>query len=202
MRYVKVTETGHAIISEMAYSDDHFRPVGTQCCRTLVGFLKSVEIFYSFAAPLENYAFRVKVKSDESDFVSVDLFHDRRHEQSFESRTTEVIIGAEACRIDLTPFLSEFVHAAVKLMIAEYADIIAHLVHQHTFHLATKQCEIQRTLHGIACVDKHHVTAGGAYAVDNDFATCDTAVILHIRVDGRVGIIGVKYHQMVGIVIF
>ncbi len=130
------------VIPEVADGYHHLGTLLAQLCGGLVGFLESIEILHSCAVFLSYDAGRVEVETDKSNFMTRHFFHYRRHKKVFERGAREVIVGAETGAVDLRPLLGESVHTAVKLVVAEYAYVVAHLVHKSAFDLAAEYGEI------------------------------------------------------------
>ncbi len=163
-----------------------------------VGGLDGVEILHAVVVARGNHALGAQVDADKSDAVAVKLAYGVAVKLVVERRGREVVVGGDEVGVGLGEHGRQRVDTVVKLMIAQYAQVVAQGVHGALLHLASVEIEKERALHGVAGVDEHHMVGGGAHAVDEHLAAGYAAAAVGVGQQLRVGIVGVQQHEAVG----
>ncbi len=83
----------------------------------------------------------------------------------------------------------------VKLVVAEYAYVIAQSIQHTFFDLTSEQRKEQTALHCVAGVDKQHIRLIGTHAVYKHLTTCYSAeTVFFERVYLRVCVVGMQHY--------
>ncbi len=94
--------------------------------------------------------------------------------------------------------MGERLDTVVKLVVAENLYVISEIVHHLSLSLAFVDGEIECALNHVSAVDEQHVGLLGSHAVNKDFSAQYSAEVIVVGVKLAVGVIGVKYHEVVG----
>ncbi len=152
---------------------------------------------YAFAVVVAYHSFRVEIEAHYAYALSSVLTHGIRNQQRIQRSVVHIVVGAYELAVAEPQHRCQRVCAVVELVVAQYAFVESHDVQHLLLHPAAVEIEIQRTLHGVTGIDKHHIPVVASDAVDSSHAAHNPAEILPCGIDLRMGVVGVENNKSI-----
>ena len=127
---------------------------------------------------------RGEIDAYETYFLTIYLTDFIGFEYSLGSRAVEYIVGRERGGVKCAVMCGHLIETVVEFMVSENLQVVAHHVHERILDIPLEELEIERTLHDIPGIDKHHILLGGAYGIDQSLTLEYSPITFGIRVDG------------------
>ncbi len=198
-RNVKILRSGSGVVPYVSERHNHIHLlVMLEMPRRGICSLDTVKIPDTGAVCRRNHSLRLKIYRYKTDFPVAVLLDGIWSEVLGKRSGRHIVVRCQPSGFTLADLPHKGIHSRIELMIAEYLDVIAHVVHELTLYLAAKQSVVQSTLHSIARIYKQHIVICLPHAVDNHLAAQYTAHAVACRVYRAVGVVGVQYHKIIG----
>ena len=192
---------GNAFRVIISYMGERHHKVGSlditeHPCHGVGGF-DGIDISHSLEIGIGHHSVRVEPYSHEANAVTGHFLYGPGTENAFGRGAGKIVVGGEGSGLYALPVTGEILKTVVKLVVADYLEIIIKSVHGITFGIALEQGEIDGALHSVACIDKDSGRIDGAHAVDKYLASGYASASLVVGHKLAVGIVGMEYYNLV-----